>query len=255
MIETVLPNFHEAQQSIFGESAVLSPLAPRLYLGDYGYWQENLFVCHGNLLADLAYTKTSRSRWVQRHPGRDNLLVSGTGTFIGEPCYGKGREGKQRLTLTAYLSRPGAFMLQHWGLKKETLRLDPRFVEHLCFLQEAQIWQDHFRLVSSRYIAERSILAYTHKGNVSLELWGEKKDPQQKVSEVPLSPSPSCFVQRRLDGLAILESYVPAVDTVIWQGQQSTPEHALAPSVETEAVWGVLSDDSKFVINNQKTKK
>ncbi|MEL6845243.1 MAG: hypothetical protein AAFP02_18715, partial [Bacteroidota bacterium] len=183
------------------------------------------------------------------------LLVSGTGTFIGEPCYGKGREGKQRLTLTAYLSRPGAFMLQHWGLKKETLRLDPRFVEHLCFLQEAQIWQDHFRLVSSRYIAERSILAYTHKGNVSLELWGEKKDPQQKVSEVPLSPSPSCFVQRRLDGLAILESYVPAVDTVIWQGQQSTPEHALAPSVETEAVWGVLSDDSKFVINNQKTKK
>ncbi|MEL7342699.1 MAG: hypothetical protein AAGM67_19600, partial [Bacteroidota bacterium] len=154
MIETALPHFRQAQNGIFGNSAVLSPLSPRLYLGDYGYWQENLFVCHGNLLADLAYAKTPRSRWVQTHAGREDYLISGAGTFIGEPCYGEEREGKQQLTLTAYLSRPGAFLLQHWGLRRESLRMDQRFVSHIHFLREAGIWTEEFRVVCSRFVSQ-----------------------------------------------------------------------------------------------------
>lgn len=252
MIATQLPQFQEAQQGLFGQSAVLSPFSPRLYLGDYGEWQESQFMCHGNLMADLAYTKTPRSRWVSRSSTRDHRLVSGPGTFVGEPCYEKSQEGVRQLRLTAYLSRPGAFLLQHSGLRYESLNMDARFLTHIHFLKQAGIWKDHFRLVSNRYVAERSLLAYTHKGGVSIELKGQTKELDQELAKVLLNPSRSCFFKLRLDGLATMAENVPAVDMVQCKMNQSELKRALDQGFPEEVDMGKLSVFPEFVIDNQK---
>lgn len=252
MIATQLPQFHEAQQGLFGQSAILSPFSPRLYLGDYGEWQDGLFRCHGNLMADLAYTKTPRSRWVSRSSTVDHRLVSGPGTFVGEPCYEKSQEGSLQLRLTAYLSRPGAFLLQHSGLRQESLNMDTRFLTHIHFLKQAGIWQEHFRLVCNRYVAERSLLAYTHKGGVSLELQGKTKEIESDLAKVVLKPSRSCFFKLRLDGLARMEQNVPAVDLAQCKMNQTELKRALDQGFPEEVDMGKLSVFPEFVIDNQK---
>lgn len=251
MFATLLPQFQEAQQGLFGQSAVLSPFSPRLYLGDYGEWQDDGFKCYGNLMSDLAYTKTPRSRWVSRNPNVDHQLVSGQGTFVGEPCYENGREGRQQLRLTAYLSRPGAFLLQHWGLREESLRMDSRFLTHIHFLKQAGIWKDHFRLVCNRYVAERSLLVYTNKGGVSIELKGDMKENDKEVTKIPLKPARSCFFKLRLDGLAVMEHNVPAVDLAQCRMRESELKKALGQGYPEEVDMGKLSVFPEFVIDNQ----
>ncbi|MEM7372504.1 MAG: hypothetical protein AAF587_28045 [Bacteroidota bacterium] len=185
----------------FGISAFLIPGSAPIHLGDYGYYIQGRFVRKGNLFSDYGLDTEDYLRSSLEESEISNYLLMTPNGELHEAEALVNKKGILYGSVNIRFTRHSGLIMHLRKVRNDMIAMDQCIVSMIEERIRDHAWDDEFRLVWQREVAEEARFAYTHSPQGGeLALLGKIEHGFANYAELELKPDLAFCQNMNLDG-------------------------------------------------------
>lgn len=188
-------------QEDFGISAFLIPGSALIQLGDYGFYIQGRFVKKGNLFDDYGLKQDDFLRFGLEESEQSHYLLMTPNGELQEAEALVNKDGVLYGSVNIRFPYGAGLIIHLKGVRTEMLCMDQCMVSLVEERIRENAWDDEYRIVWQREVAEEARFAYTHsQQGGELALLGRIEKGFMQYAELELKPDLAYCRNMNLDG-------------------------------------------------------